>query len=294
MNAEPSDILALLEKELASCHAPVTGYFIACALVTDRGIYFGHNHEKEHPVTFTHAEDSAIGHMLANETNPRIRKIFMYAGGKVKKFKLYTPCFSCTEHLAPYVSPDVPVHLFPLAGTSHDLTVTYHEVAESYRDLPYSDLRGPDMETLTKNLQTHTLLSEKDRAFVADLAVTGSCEGVACYLTGSTTGRGGVSQLIMKKTGMEYRDIDMILASTKNPEEVEGLFESVIMRHFASFEKEIRLVPAYKNVRGVITRMYYYHCGPEKKLLDFTLSTDFCGSFSYRPYELRNWFHKLS
>lgn len=291
---DTNNLANMLTQEIRSCHAPVTGYLVTCALLTDHGVYLGHNIEHENPTVFEHAESVAIQKMLQSETQPIIRKIVMYGGGNVKKFKYYIPCFSCTHELAPYIQLETPIHLLPLEGYSEHLEVTFSELIASYADLPYSKLAAGQLPELLRELKHKTLLQGTDLSFVADLTMFARQHDIEIYLTGSSTGRGAVSKLIMEKTGHPYRDIDIIAASHLDLAVVESGIEQRIKQHYGFFRKEPRPIPPHQNLHGVVRQKTFYHCGPDQKIIDFTLSSDFKGSFHYRSYELKNWFHQLA
>ncbi len=284
-----------LRKEMHHCHAPVTGYLVACAIQTNQGIYLGHNNEKEHPTIFEHAEIVALKNMLQGEEKPQIQRMVMLGGGNVKKMKHYIPCFSCTEALAPYLTPETQIELLPLKDFQEGLTITAGELTRSYQDLPYSKFTSTTPGDLLTEAKNKTLLTEKDLRFIVDLALLGKEAGINFYLTGSSTGRGAVSTLILTKTGGTYQDLDIIAVTEQDPLQVEQKIEACIERHYGTFEKTNRAIPLHHNPRGVVVRKsFYHHTLDQPGIIDLTLSRDFKGAFCYRQYELKNWFHQLS
>jgi len=283
-----------LRKEIEKCHAPVSGYFVTCALITQKNIYFGHNYEHEHPTIFEHAEERTLKEVLKHESNPVITRIVMFGGGRIKKFKYYIPCFTCAHTLLPYVNDNTFIDLMPLAGTEERLSVTFKELILSYQDFPYSRIKSVKREMIVDEIQEKTILKGKDLEFVVDLTVYGKRNKVGMYLTGSSTGRGAVSNLIIQKTNGTYNDLDLICVSKDDYKLVELAVEELIIKHYGFFEKVDRQIPEHQNVKGVVLKKTFYYCGLKNRLIDFTFSTDFKGSFLYHAYELKNWFHELS
>jgi len=289
-----SPIETLLQEELEKCHAPVSGYFVACAIVTEKDTYVGHNYEFENPTVFEHAETRTLRKVLDKEKNPQITKIIMSGAGKVQKFKSYIPCYSCTHALHPYITTNTSIYLLPLEGTTETLSVNFNELFSSYGDLPYSKIKNAGTESLRAELIEKTILKGKELDFIVDLALLGKKESIEFYLTGSATGRGAVSTLIINKTNGSYRDLDLITVVKKDYVDTEKNIEKLLIKHYAKFIKEKRPIPTHQNREGVVLEKTFYYCGENKQLIDFTFSTDFQGSFCYHSYELKNWFHQLS
>lgn len=294
-NITDTKIKELLNLELKKCHAPVSGYYVACALITEKGTYIEHNYEFENPTVFEHAERRALKLALENETKPKILRIIMQGGGKVNKFKYYIPCYTCTQDLKPYTTKETSVYLLPLKDTTQNLSVNFTEVDLSYQDLPYSKIENNDTNLLLAELSAKTILKGRELDFIADLVMYGKKEDIGFYLTGSATGRGAVSTLIINKTNGSYKDLDLIgIVNEDNLLLTEKKFEFFLIKHYGFFTKEDRSIPAHQNREGVVLKKAFYYCGVDKQLVDFTFSTNFKGSFLYHAYELKNWFHQLS
>ncbi|MFA6295395.1 MAG: cytidine deaminase [Candidatus Paceibacterota bacterium] len=289
------DTELLIRNEITKCHAPVTGLFVVCAIFTEKDVYINHNYEFESPVLFEHAEDRVLKKVLKNEKRPVIKKIVMLGAGRVMKFKYYTPCYSCTQIIQPFVTSDTTVHLLPLGETTETLSITFNELVSSYRDMSYSKIENSDIRLLREELEEKTILKDKDLDFVVDLVLLGRKKKIEYYLTGSSTGRGGVSTLIINKTKSSYHDVDIIGIAKCNCEEVENTVEGLLIKHFNQFRKEERFIQKFKDNKNIILKQYFYYCGENgDNIIDLTLSSSFKGSFSYRAYELKNWFHQLS
>jgi cytidine deaminase len=286
---------SLLGTELLKCNAPISGILVAAAIITEKGIYFGHNIEKENPVIFEHAEIMAFSEVLSHEKEPIIIKIFMAGGGKVDKFKFYTPCFSCSHKLAPYMAKDATVTLLPLSNTQDKLTITFAELIASYSQVPYSMIQSSTFDKVQAELISKTVLVDKDIDFVTDLTLLGLKEKVQFYLTGSSTGRGGVSTLLNAKTHQKYRDIDIIGVIENDFDKIEIEIEKIIIKHYAVFSKLEKPVPDHQNKQGVVFKKTNYYCGEKKEqMIDFSFSSSFKGTLAYHAYEIKNWFHQLS
>lgn len=294
INDDYTQIDLLLREELKKCHAPVTGYCVVSAIVTEKDTYIEHNHEEVGSVIFQHAEIRVLEKILRSEEKPVIKKIFMLGGGVIKKIKYYTPCYTCTVKLKSYVTPETTVIILPLQDSNGHITFTFEELVESYADAPYSKFQSTGLSGIKKELIEKTILKEEDVKFMADLILLGLEKGIELYLTGSSTGRGGVSRLLMSKTSTSYGDIDIIVVTKDSCLKITEYIEKIIAKHYGKFVKNERVVPAHQNTKNVVLGKVYYMCGENgDKLIDFTFSTDFKGSLSYHAYELKNWFHQL-
>jgi cytidine deaminase len=285
----------LLQK-LDKCNAPVTGIHVVCCLVTKKGYYFGHNSESENPIVFKHAEMEALSHAMGLEKNPEIISIYTSGGGNAKKLKLICPCFGCTEALSKYVIPETQVCLLPPEEIGDKLNFNFNELVLSYSNIPYSKIEGSTLKEVRGDLLNKTILKNIDVDFISELRIYGINNNVEFYLTGSSTGRGGVSSLIIKKTNGIYGDLDIIcvVESTKIEKTIKD-FEIMVEKYYSVFKKEERIIPEFKNKTGVLISQYFYKCGlTYNTTIDITFSKNFNNSFTYKEYQLRNWFHQIS
>lgn len=292
----PEDQVRLLVRgELNKCIAPISNILVATAILTDEGVYLGHNIERENPVSFEHAEKMALDKILEVGKEVKIKKIIMAGGGKVDKHKFYTPCYPCCMMLYPYMDPETEIVLLSITGVNKELKITFKELFESYEQLPYSKFESTKDPELTREIQQKTVLTGIDIEFIRDLALLGISNNVSFYLTGSASGRGGVSTMLNQKTNQLYRDIDILAIIPQNFEKIEKEIENLINYHYRSFDKQDKPVPNHHNKKGVVFRKTFYYCGDKKdKLIDFTFSTDLIGTLTKNEYEVKNWFHQLS
>lgn len=288
-----NNIKFLLEKELEKSKAPITGFLIACAIITENNIYFSHNFEQENSDIFEHAEQNALNEILKQEKNPIIKKIIMLAGGKIKKFKNYTPCSICSHVLAPYMKHNGIIELMPIEGINKKLKLKFNEVLKSYAKLKYSKIENTEEKKLKLELRKKTYLKEKDLNFVLDLILLGIKNKLGLYLTGSSCGRGGISNLVMKKTKCGYRDIDLIIIVKSNIEKIQKDIENLLTYNYSNFTIENKLVPKHKNKKGVVLKNLVYHIN-HKTIIDLTFATNIDGAFRQPPYEKGNWYHQLT
>jgi cytidine deaminase len=295
MQTEIETLEQLVREELMHALGPVSGYRVACGLVTEKSFYLGHNVERENSMVFQHAENMAITRMLEKETAPKVKKIIMLGGGRAKKFKNYIPCVPCSEELSLYTSEDTVIELLPLGDSNERFPFTFEELVQNYRAKSYSKFSSVNEAGYLQELKEKTVMREDDIRLVAKLADYGLNNEVEICLTGSATGRGGVSTFLMEKTGTAYRDIDIIAATKRNTEEVEREIEEIIAQCWGPFKKEVRTIILHYNPKGVMRARTYYYGGPNgEKVLDFTLATDCNGAFVHPWYEQKNWFHRLS
>ena len=292
--SDQNRIEKLVYEEIGKAHAPVSGYFVACALVTDRGIYINHNYEHNDPVLFEHAEDRAVRDMLKSGNLPTIKKIIMAGAGNVRKFKYILPCFNCTHRLKPYVTDDTEIQLLPLAGSKQDFRINFKELTDSYRTLKPSSIKGEDLAEIRQEIKAKTVLNDLDGDFVSELTLLGKNRAVNFYLTGSSSGRGAVSDLIRVKTGRPYRDIDIIAVVDHSFEQIEKEVEFLLKKYYHTVVKEVRPLLSHQSKPGVIYAKTFYYCGSDKRLVEFAWARIFKDSFSYPAYQENNWFHRLS
>jgi cytidine deaminase len=281
-----------LEVELARSKAPITGFLISCAIITDNNIYFNHNFEQKNSDIFNHAEQNALKEILKQEKTPLISKIVMMAGGKIIKFKNYTPCSICSHVLAPYMKPRSIIELLPISGISKNLKLKFSEVLKSYSKLEYSKIENTEEEKLELELRNKTCLKEKDLKFISNLIMLGNKNKIRIYLTGSSSGRGGISNLIMKKTECGYHDIDLIVITKFGTKKIQKEIENLIATHYSSFIIKNRIVPRHKNKKGVVLKNIAYHI-KNGTIIDLTFATNTDGAFRQSPYEKGNWYHQL-
>jgi len=281
-------------EELNKCEAPISGIFVACAIFTEKEIYFGHNTEWENPVKFEHAEIMSLKTILQREKFPKINKIIMAGGGTTDKLKFYTPCYACCQSLGSYVIDNAQIILLPLTKDDCALEVTFRELMQSYSQLPYSKMEHYTNPELKSELESKTLLKGKDSEFISELTLFGREKGISLYLTGSASGRGGAGTMLNKKTNHPYRDIDVVAIIEKEFDMIELGIEKILANNYGSFIKEDKKVPAHHNKYGVVFKKSFYYCGSAKdKLIDFTFSTDLRGALAKNEYEIKNWFHQL-
>lgn len=296
MQYSDQEIETLVKKELTKCHAPLSGYLVACALVTDKSVYFGHNYEHENTNIIEHAEYRALMAAKKAESDPRIKRIILAGGGNVRKFKYYIPCFSCAEFMRKYIDTDIEIYLLPIEGDTKDFRITFDELVECYKELPFSMIEAFTTEEIKKELQAKTILQGIDLDFISDLSRLGKLQRVNFYLTGSSSGRGAVSNLVRAKTNRPYRDIDLIavLGETSFPE-IEHEVESMLARHYKTYVKEKRPLLVHQSKPGVVFAKTFYYCGEMgERIVEFAWCSTFKDSFSYSAYQQRNWFHQLS
>ena len=296
MQYTDQEIEVLVKKELTKCHAPLSGYLVACALVTEKSTYFGHNYEHEDTNIIEHAEYRALLAAQKAESNPRVLKIILAGGGNVRKFKYYIPCFPCAELLRKCVHTDIEIHMLPIEGDTKDLKITFDELMDSYVELPYSFIEASTIEEIRKELEAKTILQAVDLDFISELSHFGKFNRVNFYLTGSSSGRGAVSNLIRAKTNRPYRDIDLIAVLRKESFlEVEHEVESILAKHYKSYVKEKRPLLIHQSKPDVVFAKAFYYCGEKgERIVEFAWCSTFKDSFSYPAYQQRNWFHQIS
>lgn len=284
------DIKIQIQKEYKKSKALVTGARIACGLVTQKALYYGHNSEQkgQNPSEFIHAEKDALEKALLVEKTPLINKIVMFGGGAIRKFKNYAPCSNCVDCLKQYTNSQTNVLFLPLKK-SKSLILSFREMVESYKKLQYSKLSKKNM---IKELENKTFLRKKDILFVSQLINLKKSKVESIFLTGSSSGRGGVTSLIMKKTKRSYNDIDLIfIVKYHEINLIESLLDEQINCVYGSLIKINKPVPPHKNKKGVVIKNLIYEI--QNQIIDITFATNIDGAFRQPLYEKRNWFHQL-
>lgn len=279
----------LVKNEVNLSQATVTGYCISCAIVTGKDFYLGHNHEYENPFYFEHAEKAALSNALQREVAPLIKKVVMFGQGKAKKFKHYTPCPSCLGMLSQYTTRETKIRLLGNDSSPKGLEFGIDELAQCYEGFSYSEIAS-------SQLKNKTLLKPKDRRFIIDLIACGQRNKMKFYLTGSASGRGGASNLLMAKMNCSYEDLDLVcvLKNASQLAQAEIDIESALHEHYGSVTKVVRKVGRHINPKNVIlSRTYYYLVDGKEPFIDLTYSLHLSGSFVRQDYEINNWFHAL-
>jgi hypothetical protein len=190
------------------------------------------------------------------------------------------------------MKPNSTIELLPISGTSKKLKLKFSEVLKSYAKLKYSKIKNTEEKNLNKELRKKTFLKEKDLKFVSDLTLFGIKNKLEVYITGSSCGRGGISNLVMKKTKCGYGDIDLIMIAKSDAKKIQKEIENLLTYHYSDFTVENRLVPKHKNKKGVVLSNLVYHI-KNGTIIDLTLATNINGAFRQLPYEQGNWYHQL-
>lgn len=280
-----STILNLLIQELEFAQAKITGYFLSCVIVTDKGIYSGSNKEHDDPdFTFEHAEINALNKCLQVEKTPHIQKVFLCGKGKVKKLKHYAPCVYCCEKLEPYSLPETQVILVDLLQDNSQTIFSFSELLNSYS---FKDPLKVRIDELS--------LKEDDSMFLREL-ISGAKDGVdGIFLTGSASGRGGFTSLLRDKLSLSYGDLDLFLVVKQDQlKELKLLILPIVKKFYPNLFCVDREVPDYQNRKGVVLgKSYFRNNDVDEPVLDFTYSSKLDGSFIRREYFERNWYIEL-
>ena len=279
-----STILNLLIQELEFAQAEVTGYFLSCVIVTDKGVYSGSNREHEDSdFTFEHAEVNALNKCLQAEKTPHIQKVFLCGKGKVKKLKHYAPCAYCCEKLVTYCLSETQVVLVDLAQDTQTV-FSFSELSNSYS---YKDPLKIKIDYLS--------LKEEDSMFLKKLLLNTKDKIEGAFLTGSASGRGGFTSLLRKKFSLGYGDLDLLLVLKQEQlKELKLLVNSLVNEIYPDLFCVDRKVPDYQNKKGVVLgKLYFRNNDIDEPRLDFTYSTQLEGSFIRKEYFERNWYVEL-
>lgn len=279
-------IISRLKQELENSQAKVTGYFLSCVIITEKGTYVGSNKEIDDiNFVFEHAEVNALKECLKVESNPVVHKILLCGKGKIKKLKHYIPCSSCCDTLSSYCLPSTEVILVDINNNDEITTFSFEELKESYSYKDIAKLQVSDLQ-----------LRERDSNFLKCLILeTGEkIEGI--FLTGSASGRGGFTSLLRKKFNLDYGDLDLFLVvKQENLEEIQRIVDLLAKNIYQDLLYIKREIPAYQNKKGVVLdKSYYRNQAQDEPILDFTYCTQLDGAFIRKEYFERNWYLELT
>ena len=108
-----SDLRALALHAREHAHAPYSNFHVGVALESSRGqTYTGANMENASYPEGWCAETSALAHMLMQEKQPTIAKVYVLGQGE----GVLTPCGGCRQRLAEFSNSDTEVVCANLAG----------------------------------------------------------------------------------------------------------------------------------------------------------------------------------
>lgn len=285
------DLKLKLESLLDEAEAPISNLKVACIIRTQEGEYYGKNHEWASPQYFAHAEERALFQMKQYGDFSGIRAVHIGGRGQVKKSQI-SPCDNCFYILTPFLSEDSKLVLFEPNNLSDSMTFTAREFTEAYSRLEYSAIKGEDFSRAREELMRKTPLVEPGLSFVADLRILGLEKQISFYLTGSASGRGGISQLINKKQNKPYTDLDIVAASDLDENVVIKLFEELANQYYPGLEKKLRKFNIYGTGHPISLYRYLDSKGVVK--LELNVDKGKNTAFTRKDYLHKNWFHQLS
>ncbi len=283
---------ALLPKLLRD-DAPVTNRTVACMLQTTKDKeYRGRNHERDYkPVSpvFIHAEIAALVNMLeSDEASGSIDRIIM-AGTGQKKVKEIAPCRSCYTTLLQYMATHVELVLLQPNYFRNAIVLGGDAVERAYEPKEPLQIEGGETKQQTaRELEAKTDLNQDDALFVSHLREFMIENEVKLYLTGSSSGRGGISQEIRRLERKHYTDIDLVAVTGKYPDArklVDDLNEE-------STECEPRTVRCRKpTMRRSLKGKGF---GPEGTPLDLIVASTLEEGMLDPAYYRNNWYVKIT
>lgn len=283
---------ALLPKLLRD-DAPVTNRTVACMLqTTEDREYRGRNHERGYkPVSpvFIHAEMAALVNMLeSDEASGSISRIIM-AGTGQEKAKEIAPCRSCYTTLLQYMATHVELVLLQPNYFRNAMVLGGDAIERAYEPKEPLQIGGGETKQQTaKELEAKTDLNQNDAFFIAHLREFMIENEVELYLTGSASGRGGISQEIHKLERKSYTDIDLVAVTDKYPD-ARKLVDDL---NKGSATHEPRVVRCRKPT--VLRSLKGKGFGPEGTTLDLIVAPTLEEGILDPSYYRNNWYVKIA
>ena len=121
---EPSLFKTLFEaaaKSRLNSHSPISHFKVGAAFKTATGnIYVGTNAEEPAFNHSIHAEQGAIGHMVASEGHQKITHLVV-VGGEDNDGSICTPCGHCRQLLVEFADDNLEI---AVAGPAGDIRLT--------------------------------------------------------------------------------------------------------------------------------------------------------------------------
>jgi cytidine deaminase len=220
-----------LFSELGRAEAPVTARRVAALLLSHDGKeYLGHNDESNGP-PFFHAERQALT-AAGDIADKSISRVIM-AGSGQPKMKWIAPCYNCYSALDPHLSDTAQITLFQPNMFDTAVTLNAAEFRRGYETKPLLRIIGGSSLQVTRNeIHTKTLLTPEDTTLMLSLRKLALARRAGLYLTGSASGRGGISQEIQQKRGQKYEDLDIIVVSPEQTKAVASDFKRIIVDRY--------------------------------------------------------------
>lgn len=140
-------------------------------------------------------------------------------------------------------------------------------------------------------MEQKTILKPKDKEFISRLRQIGLEKNAQIYLTGSSSGRGGLSR-VLKKSQTSYGDMDIIIVSSIPKKALLEIIREQINTTYGHLKESTRktYVP---RINKALTAHDFFDPVSGKKILDFTFGKQVNDSFRKIEYLDRNWFVRV-
>ncbi len=290
---QTASLFAQLQREVDYAEASVTGKRVACIITTDVGEEFaGHNTEEQNPTTFHHAEHSALAQMIRIQPDAKIARLTLTGSGRAKKFKHVVPCMSCWEKLMPFFKNTSKIVL--LLPHTFDRVITFPalQLQALYTPLSPSVIAAKTELELEYTLLQNTRLNARDARYVAQVAEHVQQLGGRCFLTGSSSGRGGIHEFLLSLTGDEYGDIDLIVTgehlSIRSVEEV--IFPLFVRTYGCSTIERRNVFIIGTTEQRFISR---FLSADGSAIMDLTIGPSIDIAMMRKEYLRYQWFHEV-
>jgi cytidine deaminase len=273
----------LLAQELAAAHAPVTGRRVACILETQDALYAGHNYEYD-PGHFEHAEEAALSRMGKDAP---IERVYI-AGEGQRKLKHVSPCSECYDLLSPRLAAHAELVLFePDTSEKNYAVLSPQQHREAYVPKPYLNLSGSTVKEAADELLHVTPLTARDAKFIANLRFLGLKNDILFYLTGSASGRGGVSNVINPGC---YGDLDIIAVTEGDRRDAEDTFEAAANEFYGALGR----VSTSVNIWFIGEKRYGNRFSNDEISMDFRAAPTLKDGMTRMDYLRKNFFIQIS
>lgn len=281
---------ALILDELNLADAPLTGRQIGCVLQTATAMYSGHNYEHNYAITFESAEECAIQAKIQAEPDEPIQRIIL-GGRGMGKIKRLAPYAEAYETLTPHFNHDTELVLLQPDTFNQAVVFTADEHHAAYAPQPYSIIEDTDRQEIITELERKTILTGEGLELVTDLRQLGLNTGIQFFLTGSASGRCGISQFILKKEKRSYEDIDLIAVTDHDRADVEMTVEGIINPYFGTLNKRLKEIQLWFINETRWSTDYYSN---DRDVVSLTVAPSLRQGMIRMDYLRKNFFHQIS
>lgn len=216
-----------------------------------------------------------------------------------KRMRDVCPCDDCYEALRPHFAPMVELVLFEPTRLQGAHVFSAAEHGEAYAPKPPSTFVSNSRPEIIREIRQKTPLRSGDQEIVADLRLLGLDRDLQLYLTGSSSGRGWMSNQIHLRQGTAYEDLDIVAVTTEyNQEQASSMVRAIMERHLGPLTQQQTIADIWMvsgSEKGQTKRIVYdsFFC-KDKKVMDLLVATTLEDGMVREDYLAKNFYHRIA